>query len=479
MNGKELLNDMSYVHSKYVQEAEDESLPQVNRSIRIWRKPVVLAAIIGLMVLLMGSAVVIRTVLAESDLFDFPLADATVIEPEDIHLKAKLVSSGSMRIECQIDGVEYGKHSVYVLSRGPFIIERWVDNSWVELEKKIDDPTLDPDHVLCSGTYDWYVDWSAIYGVLSPGNYRYTAVIVEDVEPVSVEFCIPESENSDIPAMLSDILNGDAYHVRYLLTTEFGSLDNLTHDQKTHIKDEYMDDPFVYEYWKCGDDLLHIVYIGDQQWIGMMYKDGIKYSLDHEGDDRSNPVIGWSQNPDLDLNRLTDWISLITDDLNDLTAQYAPDGQLQSLTRKHYEEKFMDYYDVEATDTHLLEILSTDMTQAARMLGEQNVDVAREFSWEDDRKNLKSLEVAYVNTSAHPVTTASEAIARAMVECTVEHDKILCYRDEKAGMWKVEFQIMYGYQGYQFVYLNDEGITQMVSGLGSKEPLWKELYPDP
>ena len=46
-------------------------------------------------------------------------------------------------------------------------------------------------------------------------------------------------------------------------------------------------------------------------------------------------------------------------------------------------------------------------------------------------------------------------------------------------MWKVEFQIMYGYQGYQFIYLNDEGITQMVSGLGSKEPLWKELYPDP
>ena len=139
----------------------------------------------------------------------------------------------------------------------------------------------------------------------------------------------------------------------------------------------------------------------------------------------------------------------------------------------------MDYYDVEATDTHLLEILSTDMTQAARMLGEQNVDVAREFSWEDDRNNLKSLEVEYVNTSAHPVSTASEAIARAMAECTVEHDKILCYRDEKAGMWKVEFQIMYGYQGYQFVYLNDEGITQMVSGLGSKEPLWKELYPDP
>ena len=46
-------------------------------------------------------------------------------------------------------------------------------------------------------------------------------------------------------------------------------------------------------------------------------------------------------------------------------------------------------------------------------------------------------------------------------------------------MWKVEFQIAYGYQGYQYVYLDDDGITQMISGVGSKVEEWKEFYPDP
>ena len=85
----------------------------------------------------------------------------------------------------------------------------------------------------------------------------------------------------------------------------------------------------------------------------------------------------------------------------------------------------------------------------------------------------------YINITTLPINTASEAIERAKAECTVQYDKIIVYRDEEAGMWKVEFQILYGYQGYQYIYLNDDGITQMVSGAGSKVPEWQELYPNP
>ena len=92
---------------------------------------------------------------------------------------------------------------------------------------------------------------------------------------------------------------------------------------------------------------------------------------------------------------------------------------------------------------------------------------------------MKSLDVEYINTTVLPIHTASEAIERAKAECTVQYDKIIVYRDEEAGMWKVEFQIMYGYQGYQYIYLNDDGITQMVSGAGSKVPEWQDMYPDP
>jgi hypothetical protein len=36
---------------------------------------------------------------------------------------------------------------------------------------------------------------------------------------------------------------------------------------------------------------------------------------------------------------------------------------------------------------------------------------------------------------------------------------------------------MYGYQGYQYVYLNDDGFTVMVSGSGSKVEEWQSEYP--
>lgn len=57
MNGRELLEGMSFVHSKYVQEAEGE-LPKQERTIRFPGKKILLiAALVGLTAFLMGSAI--------------------------------------------------------------------------------------------------------------------------------------------------------------------------------------------------------------------------------------------------------------------------------------------------------------------------------------------------------------------------------------------------------------------------------------
>ena len=116
---------------------------------------------------------------------------------------------------------------------------------------------------------------------------------------------------------------------------------------------------------------------------------------------------------------------------------------------------------------------------AAAKFAEQDVNVARPFSWEEEQQKRKALDVEFVNVTALPVGNATEAIARATAECVVEYDKIIVYRDEEAGIWKVEFQDGYGYRGYQFVYLDDNGITQMISGAGSKVEAWKDQFPDP
>lgn len=158
--------------------------------------------------------------------------------------------------------------------------------------------------------------------------------------------------------------------------------------------------------------------------------------------------------------------------------EYTDGGVLQKVTGVTKSETFANYFEVETTTTEVWEI-SLDPALAAAKFAEQDVNVARPFSWEEEQQKRKALDVEFVNVTALPVGNATEAIARATAECVVEYDKIIVYRDEEAGIWKVEFQDGYGYRGYQFVYLDDNGITQMISGAGSKVEAWKDQFPDP
>ena len=57
MNGKELLEGMSFVHSKYVQEAEAQLPERQGKTIHFRKKPFLIAAIIATAALLMGAAI--------------------------------------------------------------------------------------------------------------------------------------------------------------------------------------------------------------------------------------------------------------------------------------------------------------------------------------------------------------------------------------------------------------------------------------
>lgn len=123
---------------------------------------------------------------------------------------------------------------------------------------------------------------------------------------------------------------------------------------------------------------------------------------------------------------------------------------------------------VPVTNTMTIEICDTDAASISKKIADQDVNFYRDFSWEKDRKEQTPLNVDFQNTGSSPVTNAPEAIAQAVKECNVEYTKIVVYRDEAAGMWRVEFQILYGHGGYQYVYLNNDGITQMIANAGAK-----------
>ena len=449
-----------------------------NTGRRSVKKLWIIAAIVGLMLLLMGCVGIIRYVSARSILHDYPVADGDQIDAKRVHLSVEDVTATSMRVYCVVDGIEYGVNSVEMIQNGPYTIEKKKADGWEVLSVLREDPLDQGNEVLSAGELDWLVDWSGTYGILSSGTYRYTATVVEGVEPISVEFTVNKQEGMNLQDEIGNILNAESYCVRFYMSYEYGSLEKVSDQVREYLVDfAEVENASYGEYWKHGDDLLYFYYRGDKIINGMMYKDGIKYSLDFEGDNVNNPVIGWSQHPDLELDRLTGWVTYLSRQGFCGNAEYSEDGSLRKITVIEERDNFQDNYKVDTTITRVWEIVTTE--QAMTEIGEQDVNVVREFSWKEDQQVMKALNVQFNNTTVQPIATASEAIDRAMAECTVEYEKILVYRDADEGMWKVEYQILYGYQGYQYVYLDDDGITRMVSGAGSKVEEWKDLYPDP
>ena len=182
--------------------------------------------------------------------------------------------------------------------------------------------------------------------------------------------------------------------------------------------------------------------------------------------------------PDMDLDRLTDWAYMLRSTQGQKDISYGSDGRIESVVLTS-EEDGSNGFDVTVTYTTTLQVMPTSREDIRKTLEAQNTNVWQTFSWEEEQKLHKPLEVPVVNTTPSPISTTQEALALAEKECFVEYTQVKIYRDEAAGIWKIEYQIMYGYQGYQYVYLNDDGITVMVSGAGSKVEEWQTDHPGP
>ena len=220
------------------------------------------------------------------------------------------------------------------------------------------------------------------------------------------------------------------------------------------------------------------MYDGDNISMGMMYRNGIKYKLVREWESNDAPIVGWMPWPDMDLNRLMDWSYALDDTQGERTISYRSDGTIDTvvLTRTAADS---NGFDVDVTYTTTLQVMPASQDEIRTMIDAQNTNAWQAFSWEEDQKANKALDVPLINTTSNPISTTAEALALAENECTVEYTQVKIYRDEAAGIWKIEYQIFYGYQGYQYVYLNDDGITVMISGAGSKVEEWQADYPGP
>ena len=478
MNGEDLFRGLNYVNAKFIDEAETVTqLKGEKRSLSL-RRPVLIAAIIAMLLMMVGCGAAIYLILAEEPWASIPRVEGTDVSREDIKISVTVVTPTYLSYRCDIDGFGSEEKSVILYDDAPCIIEKKTEDGWQELSRKIVDAEWTADKVLTDGHFDGILNWTTHYGYLDAGVYRVTAPIVEGHKDFVLEFEITDSMRNEGLEIAEDLANREFWHFRETFATKYGSLENVPNEAKEQYTrpDESADD--CYEYWKCGEDYLYLMYDGDNLIMGMMYKDGIKYTLVREWESNDAPIVGWMPWPDMDLNRLMDWSYVLDDTQGDKTVSHRSDGTIDTIVLTST-QKDANGFDVDVTYTTTLQIMNTTQDDIKKMIDSQNTNAWQAFSWEEDQKTNKALDVSFVNTVSHPISTTAEALALAENERTVEYTQVKIYRDEAAGIWKIEYQIFYGYQGYQYVYLNDDGITVMVSGAGSKVEEWQADYPGP
>ena len=495
-----LLEAVGQIQDEYIMDAHSD----IPKAASPRKRLLLIAAVIAALLALAGCAMAIRYVWAESPFTSLPRLTGEDIHYEEIELTITGVSPTGIGLMCTIKNEAFPEENqdeaqnAIVIINGPFYLEKKTKTGWEELPKRIEDATWQKQEFITGGQLDLGYSWGLVYGRLSPGTYRLTTTVVEGQPEVHVEFDIVDSSNlTNAEAIqkcndaIDAILNREYYHVYLSQLSEYG-------ESPEGVRMDDGQNTSYSEFWKSGEDYLELFAIEEGHVVdGNMKKDGVKYCLDNETEgDSKTPVAGWSVWPALDDNRMAWWavyyepsavlfpegIGVISD--AEITFQrrtsdkdrieiisflFDEAGNLKRIvencTRKEF---YAENAFVPVTYTMTIEIRDTDAASICKKIADQDVNFYRDFSWEKDQKERTPLNVAFQNTAVCPVTNAPEAIAQAVKECNVDYTKIVVYRDEAAGMWRVEFQIMYGHIGYQYVYLNNDGITQMIANTGAK-----------
>lgn len=121
MNGQDLLLSLSHIDRKFIEESEMDMIseqkliykqPQQGRK-RI-RRPMLLAAMIGLLLFLAGCGAVIYLTLAEEPWASIPRLEERDISREDIQITVTSVSPTGLAYNCDVVGLGMEEKSVFL-----------------------------------------------------------------------------------------------------------------------------------------------------------------------------------------------------------------------------------------------------------------------------------------------------------------------------------------------------------------------------
>ena len=384
---------------------------------------------------------------------------------------------------------EATQSSVKPTAEEKFWLEVFEDGQWRYADENIKEVPAEVRSVsVTSFDGDRYtLDWSDSYGELKPGFYRvgryYTVSLPgkgEDTQVCYAKFRIYD-ENQEMllqkcRTAFADLLEGKAYHVEYY---------------------ELMDSEVVYtsneQYWKYGDNHMYrmhrVMKDGTEAVGGAMLRSGQGYSLTWEQDDVTKPLTNWTQADYMDKTNFNLWtwgfeiydshVVQVTEEGNQITVRSAmdraeteiqftfrEDGSLASIQKTDFLND--GTYHLDAS----MEVLDTPAEEIKKLIDSQDVSKPPVFSWAEDQKKYPDARTdGFKNTAQSAVKSIEDALWLADKECTMPPQDTLTGEryniveiayDQDAGIWRVKLRYSQNIDGDQIIYLNDQGMTQMV-----------------
>ena len=260
------------------------------------------------------------------------------------------------------------------------------------------------------------------------------------------------------------------------------------------------------EIWKHGNDYIDVYSYplrnntSEMKSVsGSLWRDGKYYGLEWSGEPAASPLSSWWLSADgyMDGSNLDLWtfgfqwydaqVEEVVQDGNniriienyDFENQYQctevcltfdDSGNLKGMVKAYLPKR--DCAQSEKVISEEMVVFDTSAAEIREVIQRQDVSTPIVFSYAEDQAKYPDAKTGgFKNTTAKTVSNISDAIALADKECTLPdrgagvstpYYQMSVYRDEAAGIWKVELFWWQDDDCYQAIYMNDQGITQMI-----------------
>lgn len=393
-------------------------------------------------------------------------------------------------------------------------LEKWNGNEYVPLADLKDTEEI---CIEAGGEYSTNIDWMHICGTLESGSYRIGRTFLytsESAEPQEFRFYAKFR-------ILSD--DFQPYLSRYQEAFQNLCTQENLHIRLTSYVQNAEYSHYTQETWKCGEDyLVEYTYYNFDGSVyahsGHMFRDGMGYGLSWVGARIASGVASWTNLTFVDAEYNNTWMHL-TDITEALIGQVYAEGNTISFF-EHYDDtdesqlteeqiairtRLDPYwnYHYTVTEYHFddqgrirnivkaqllspaqspeegriftqLEVFDTSAEDIRSTVYSVDVSMCGTFSWPQESVvyGPDAIQTSFHNTSPTPISTPQEAIQAARREAVptenpafrefYEYNVASVYFDEEAQMWKIHFWFSQDKAFTMTVYLNAEGITQML-----------------